>query len=131
DDARTASSPLFKYSYERTREALALLARREEIDPHRGYELRYVNPTTGETALPTIDASMRLIPAAYRSLPYRSTDGAVFVGVEGCVDVTVEGRKFRLEAQDVLAVPGWKKHHVEAQIESVFFSFSDAPVYKK
>ena len=131
DDEKTTSSPLFKYSYERTREALSLIAKREAIDPHRTYELRYINPTTGDGALPTIDASMRLIPKGYCTQPYRSTEGAVFVGVEGKISVTIDGKKFRLEPQDVLAVPGWSTHHIEADFESLFFSYSDAPVYKK
>ena len=131
DDAKTSTSPLFKYSYERTREALALIARREEIDPHRGYELRYVNPTSGEAAMPTIGASMRLLPKSTLTRPYRSTDGAVLVGVEGRLRVTVGDKTFLLEPQDVLAVPGWHQHQIEAEAESVFFSFSDAPVHQK
>lgn len=131
DDAKTATSPLFKYSYERTREALALIARHEEVDPHRGYEVCYVNPTTGDAAMPTIGASMRLLPKGCSTRPYRSTDGAVLVCVEGQLRVTVEGQVFSLVPQDVLAVPGWHLHHIEAEHESVFFSFSDAPVHQK
>jgi len=131
DDGRTSTSPLFKYSYERTREVLALIARMEEMDPHRGYEVRYVNPTTGEGAMPTIGASMRLLPKGGRTCAYRSTDGAVFVGVEGSVSVTIEGQTFNLGPQDVLSVPGWHLHQIEAETEAVFFSFSDAPVHQK
>lgn len=131
DDAKTTTSPLFKYSYERTREALALIARREEIDPHRGYEVRYVNPTTGDAAIPTIGASMRLLPKGCLTRPYRSTDGTILVGVEGRLRVTIDGKVFTLAPQDVLAVPGWHLHEIEAEAESVFFSFSDAPVHQK
>lgn len=133
DDAKTATSPLFKYSYERTREALTLIARREEIDAHRGYEVRYVNPTTGEAAMPTIGASMRLLPKGCRTRSYRSTDGTVLVGVEGRLRVTIEGRVFTLAPQDILAIPGWHRHQIEAEGETdaIFFSFSDAPVHQK
>ena len=131
DDSKTSSSPLFKYSYERTRAALHLIARQESIDAHRGYEVRYVNPTNGDPALPTIGASMRLLPKSYRTRPYRSTDGAVFVGVEGRLRVTVNGEPFFLGPQDILAVPGWHLHQIEAEDEAVFFSFSDAPVHQK
>ncbi|MFS8980477.1 gentisate 1,2-dioxygenase [Cupriavidus necator] len=131
DDEKTATSPLFKYSYERTRAALELITRREDMDLHRGYEVCYVNPTTGDTALPTIGASMRLLPKGFGTRPYRSTDGTVLVCVEGKLRVSVEGNVFTLTPQDVLAVPGWHLHQIEAESESVFFSFSDAPVHKK
>lgn len=131
DDEKKSTSPLFKYSYERTRAALDLISRREAMDAHRGFELRYVNPTNGEAAMPTIGASMRLLPKSSRTRPYRSTDGAVLVGVEGRLRVTVEGQAFSLGPQDVLAVPGWHLHQIEAEDEAVFFSFSDAPVHQK
>lgn len=131
EDTKTTTSPLFKYSYARTREVLALIARREEIDPHRGYEVRYVNPTTGEPAMPTIGAGMRLLPKGYKTRPYRCTDGTVLVGVEGTLHVTVAGQTFTVGPQDVMAVPSWQCHEIEAESEAVFFSFSDAPVHQK
>jgi len=131
EDVRTTTSPLFKYSYSRTRDALALIARREEIDRWRGFEVRYVNPTTGEGAMPTIAAGMRLLPAKFRSRSYRSTDGAVLVGVEGSVRVTVAGEAITLQPKDVLAIPAWQPHVLEADEESVVFSFADAPVHQK
>lgn len=131
DDARATTSPVFKYPYERTREALALLARREAVDVHRGFELCYTNPTTGEHAMPTIAAGMQLLPAGFNGRNYRSTDGTVLVGVEGRVRVRMAGATFELGPQDVMAIPGWQLHALEAEHDSVVFSFSDAPVHQK
>ena len=81
--------------------------------------------------MPTIAASMRLLPATFRSRPYRSTDGAVLVGVEGSVRVAIAGEVITLQPKDVLAIPAWQSHTLEADEESVIFSFSDAPVHQK
>ena len=131
DDTRTSTSPLFKYPYDRTREVLDLISRTEPADPHRGFEVRYVNPTTGDSAMPTVAAGMRLLPAGFKTRPYRSTDGAVMVLVEGRLRVSVGGQHVVLEPKDVLAVPAWQSTVIEAEVDSVVFTFSDAPVHQK
>ena len=60
------SSPVFNYPYSRSREALATLARNGEPDACHGHKLRYVNPASGESAMPTIGAFMQLLPAGFR-----------------------------------------------------------------
>ncbi|MGJ7542528.1 gentisate 1,2-dioxygenase [Variovorax sp. LT1R16] len=130
-DKATNSSPLFKYPYAQTKAALQLIARSEEVDPHRGFEIRYVNPTTGGDALPTIAAGMRLLPAGFKTAPYRSTAGCVIVLVEGSIRATVGEESITLAPKDVLTVPAWSRIEIEATEESIFFNFSDAPVHQK
>ena len=77
------SSPVFNYPYARSREALATLARNGDPDACHGHKLRYVNPATGDFAMPTIGTFIQLLPAGFASAPYRATDGTVFVCVEG------------------------------------------------
>src|SRR5690242_8463206 len=60
--ART-SSPVFSYPYARSREALATLARDGEPDACHGHKLRYINPASGGSPMPTIGAFMALLPA--------------------------------------------------------------------
>ena len=60
------SSPVFNYPYARSREALATLARNGDPDACHGHKLRYVNPASGESAMPTIGAFMQLLPAGFR-----------------------------------------------------------------
>ena len=74
---------MFNYPYSRSREALGTLARNGDPDACHGHKLRYVNPASGESAMPTIGAFMQLLPAGFASAPYRATDGTVFVVVEG------------------------------------------------
>src|SRR5207244_4405308 len=43
-DGGSATSPIFNYPYERTREALTQLMRGEGYDPCHGLKMRYANP---------------------------------------------------------------------------------------
>ena len=60
------SSPVFNYPYARSREALATLSRNGDPDACHGHKLRYVNPASGESAMPTIGAFMQLLPGGFR-----------------------------------------------------------------
>jgi gentisate 1,2-dioxygenase len=131
DSKPTHTSPIFNYPYARTREALHQLTLTGAPDPHHGYALRYVNPTTGDWAIPTIATSMRLLPAGFTSRPYRSTDGAVLVLVEGCLNAKVSQSSFALNAKDVLAIPAWTEYTLTASEDTVFFIYSDRPVHEK
>lgn len=127
-------SPIFNYPYERTREVLERLARRGEMDPCHGVNVRYANPLTGDWAMPTIAASMRLIPRGHTTEQFRSTDGAILVGVEGEPSVDIEGAgRFPIDANDVFVVPGWSRWRMSAGAgeDAVLFVYSDRPVYEK
>ena len=53
---------LFVYPYTQTRAALDGIAR-GPIDAHHGFKLRYVNPATGASPMPTIGACVQRLPA--------------------------------------------------------------------
>jgi gentisate 1,2-dioxygenase len=125
------SSPVFNYPYARSREALATLARNGEPDACHGHKLRYVNPATGESAMPTIGAFMQLLPAGFGGAPYRSTDGTVFVAVEGEGETVIGDTIFRWKPRDIFVVPSWQWHRHRTTGEAVLFSFSDRPVQEK
>ncbi len=122
------SSPVFSYPYARSREALATLARNGAPDPCHGHKLRYVNPATGGSPMPTIGAYMALLPAGFTAAPYRSTDGTVCTVVEGEGETVVNGTTIRWKPRDIFVIPAWARHHHRATTEAVLFSFSDRPV---
>jgi gentisate 1,2-dioxygenase len=124
----SATSPIFSYPYERTREALDTLYRQLEIDLWHGVKLRYVNPATGGWPMPTIATFMQLIPRGFRTKPFRSTDGAVFSVVEGKGRVKVGEKVFEFGPKDHFVIPSWHTYSFEADEELVLFSFSDRPV---
>lgn len=125
------ASPVFNYPYARSREALAVLARSGAPDACHGHKLRYVNPATGAHAMPTIGAFLQLLPAGFDTADYRSTDGTVFVAVEGEGETMVGETVIRWKPRDIFVVPGWHPHRHRARTEAVLFSFSDRPAQEK
>jgi gentisate 1,2-dioxygenase len=125
------TSPIFSYPYPRTREALATLARNGEPDPCHGHKMRYVNPATGDYAMPTIATFMQLLPKGFATAPYRSSDGTVFVCVEGKGETKIGDETLQWGPRDIFVAPSWHRTIHRAQSESVLFSFSDRPVQDK
>jgi gentisate 1,2-dioxygenase len=130
------TSPVFNYPYARSREALDALGKNGEPDPYHGHKLRYVNPATGESAMPTIGTFIQKLPKGFASQPYRATDGAVYVCVEGEGETRVSApgvgdTVLSWGPRDIFVVPGWMAHTHHAAKEAVLFSFSDRPVQEK
>jgi gentisate 1,2-dioxygenase len=93
--------------------------------------MRYVNPGTGDYAMPTIGAFMQLLPGGFSSAPYRSTDGTVYAVVEGTGETMIGDVTYRWKPRDIFVVPSWQQHVHRAAAEAVLFSFSDRPVQDK
>ncbi len=125
---KTKTSPLFWYPYERTREALAELAKAGDPHPCYGHKLKFTNPATGGWAIPTIGSFMQLLPKGFRGKTYRSTDSTCYSVVEGKGRIKVAGESFAFGPKDHFVVPSWAPSELEADAETVLFSFSDRPV---
>lgn len=131
-----ATSPIFNYPYARTRESLERMSRAGAPDPHFGYKLKYINPASGDWAMPTIATTMQWLPQGFESRPYQSTDGLGFVCVEGAGETRVtlpDGsvQVLKWSPKDVFVVPGWLKHTHHAAESSVLFGFSDRSAQEK
>ncbi len=126
------TSPLFNYPYSRSREALHGLERSAPIDPWDGFKLRYVNPLTGTSPIPTIATFMQRLPAGFVGKPYRQTDGAVFSVVEGSGRATIRrdeySTTFEFSHRDHFVVPSWYTLELQSDAGCVLFSYSDKPV---
>ena len=125
------TSPVFNYPYVRSRESLDTLSRNDDPDPCHGHKLRYVNPASGDFAMPTIGTFIQLLPQGYATRPYRSTDGTVFVVVEGEGESRVGGQVFRWRPHDIFVAPSWVPVSHHAEDDAVLFSYSDRPVQEK
>jgi gentisate 1,2-dioxygenase len=125
------TSPIFNYPYARSREALARLAKDGEPDACHGWKMQFINPTSGGPAMPTIGAFIQLLPKGLRTQPVRSTDGSVYCVVEGKGRARIgsgsAAETFAFEPHDVFVVPSWQPLALEAEAETVLFSFSDRP----
>lgn len=125
------TSPIFNYPYERSREALEVMRRTDEWDPCHGLKMRYVNPVDGGWAMPTIGASLQLMPRGFCSMPYQSTDATVYVGVEGRGRAVVGERTFEWGPRDIFVAPSWHTLIHEVDEDAVLFSYSDRPIHEK
>jgi len=129
--SESLSSPLLNYRYARVRESLATMLRNGPVDSCHGVKLRYANPLTGGSVMPTMSAAIQLLPVGFRTAPYRSTDGTVFVAVEGRGRSQIGEASFDWAENDIFVAPSWASQQHHAQSEAVLFSFSDRAAQEK
>jgi len=120
-------SPVINYTYTRTRPILERLKKAGDIDKRHGARVRYSNPINGGHVMPTMGAYLALFPKGFKGENYRSTDGTIFVCVEGGGTTKVEDQTLEWGPNDVFVVPPWKRYAHNAKDESVLFSISDRP----
>jgi gentisate 1,2-dioxygenase len=118
---------VFVYPFTETKAALEGIARTAP-DSHFGHKLRYVNPATGASPMPTIGAFAQLLPAGFVSAPYRSTDATVYVCLEGEGSAQVGDETYSFGPNDVFVVPSWHVLRLHAKDRTILFSFSDRPM---
>lgn len=128
------TSPIFSYPYARSRDALAQLQKDEAPDDWTGHKLRYVNPLTGGSPMPTIATFLQLLPQGFAGKAHRSTDGTVYSVVEGTGTAVINGKPFAFGPRDTFVVPSWATLRLQTHGENgaggdvVLFSYSDRPV---
>jgi len=125
------TSPVFNYPYARTREGLETLRRNNDPDPYHGHKMRFINPASGDYAMPTIGTFIQLLPKGFSTRPYRSTDGTVYVAVEGSGETRIGEQVLRWQPRDIFVTPSWMPVSHQAEDEAVLFSYSDRPVQEK
>ncbi|MGH7020491.1 MAG: cupin domain-containing protein, partial [Brevundimonas sp.] len=131
-DRRPAHQPLFHYPYAEWRPALDAMAEGgAEIDPHLGHALEFMNPINGGPIMATISAHVRLLPEGFESKPRRSTDGTIFVVIEGTGEAVIEGETIALKPRDIVVVPSWKSVAFKASSQLVLFGYSDKACQEK
>jgi gentisate 1,2-dioxygenase len=130
DYSGSRSTPLFKYPYSRSREVLDELYRNGPVDACDGVKMRFVNPATGGSPMPTIGTFLQFLPAGFQGIAYRSTDATVYCVAEGRGRSQVGKSNLAWETHDVFVVPSWYPVSHQAREDAVLFSFSDRPVQK-
>lgn len=137
-----ATSPIFSYPYARSREALEKLERDAPVDAWDGVKLRYVNPLTGGSPMPTMATFMQKLPAGFSGRRWRQTDGAVYSVVEGHGTIRIQApghaageihageSLFSFGPRDHFVVPSWHTAQMCSDTGCVLFSYSDRPVHQ-
>jgi len=115
------------YAHGKTREALDAIAK-GAVDPHLGHKLRYVNPATGASPMPTIGAFAQLLPKGFEGRSHRSTDGTIYVCIEGGGEAILDGQIIKFAPNDVFVIPSWHALRLRTTAGAELFSFSDRPV---
>ncbi len=125
------TSPIFNYSYSRSRPALMQIAAASLADPHVAHALRYINPLDGGWAMPTIATWLTHAPKGFETRALRSTDGRTIVVLEGEITLEIDGKTFTAGESDVAGIPSWMWTKIRASKDAVFFTFSDRAAQEK
>jgi len=132
--AGASALPAFTYPYARAREALENLRARGEQDACHAFKREYLD-AAGGPAIPTLSTFLQLVPADFRTMPYRSTASAIYSVVEGNGRAMVGGVEHPtilvFGPRDIWAVPSWQPLVIEADSDVVVFSASDEVVQRK
>ena len=113
-----AYSPMFRYPWQATVEALTAMPRGE--DDCR--TLRYTNPATGGAALTTIDCYALGLDKDRATRPYRTNSSAVCVVVDGEGSTEVGDTILTWRENDVFALPhgSWISHTAASEDTRIF-----------
>ncbi|MBV5295618.1 MAG: cupin domain-containing protein [Curvibacter lanceolatus] len=126
-------SPLFKYEWAPTYDALRRLTKVSKGSEFDGILMHYTNPVTGGSVMPTIGASMQLLRPGEQTKAHRHTGSFLYQVAKGEGYSVINGRRFDWRERDIFCVPSWAWHeHVNTQAseDSCLFCFSDLPVMK-
>lgn len=128
-----AYSPLLKYEWAPTYDALTRYARVTDGSPYDGILMDYVNPDTGGPVMQTIGASMQLLRPGERTKAHRQTGSFVYQCAKGKGWSIINGQRFDWQERDIFVVPAWMYHeHANASDseDACLFSFHDLPVMR-
>ena len=124
-------SPLLKYEWGPTYEALQRYAKATDGSPFDGVLMSYVNPATGGPVMQTIGASMQLLRPGERTKSHRHTGSFVFQVAKGQGHSIIDGKRFDWQERDIFCVPSWAWHehaNASASDDACLFTFNDLPV---
>lgn len=129
-----AYSPLFRYQWAPTYEALQRYARCTPDSPFDGALMHYTNPVGGGHVMATIGASMQLLRPGFIGEAHRHTGSFLYQVAKGSGYSIINGQRFDWQERDIFCVPSWAWHeHVNGSQsdDACLFSFNDLPVMEK
>ena len=126
-------SPMLKYEWEPTYEALTRYAKATEGSPFDGVLMNYINPQTGGPVMQTIGASMQLLRPGEKTRAHRHTGSSIYQVAKGSGYSIIGGKRFEWKRRDIFCVPAWAFHehgNASASEDACLFCFNDLPVMK-
>lgn len=132
-DWKNPYSPLFKYEWAATYDALQRAAASGMSDRFDGTLMEYVNPLTGGPVMSTIGASMQLLRPGERTQAHRHTGSYLYQVAQGRGWSVINGKRFDWQERDIFCVPSWAWHeHANASDseDACLFCCNDLPVMR-
>ena len=126
-------SPMFKYEWEPTYEALTAYAEATDGSPFDGVMMEYVNPATNGPVMQTMGASMQLLRPGERTKAHRHTGSYLYHVAKGAGASIVNGQRLEWGKHDIFCVPSWAWHehqNASASEDAVLFCLNDLPVMR-
>ena len=116
-------SPLNVYRWADTDAALSCL-----LEARGGplASLRFVDPTSGASVLPTFACEMHRVVPGGRSTPKRKTGSSIYVAYRGAGSTIIDGQRFEWTPGDTFVTPSWSVVEHEATEPSDLFAVSDS-----
>jgi gentisate 1,2-dioxygenase len=126
-------SPMFKYEWAPTYEALGKYAACTDGSPFDGVLMDYVNPVTNGPVMQTMGASMQMLRPGEHTKAHRHTGSFLYHVAKGSGHSVIDGKRYDWTERDIFCVPSWAWHeHINASAseDAVLFCLSDLPVMR-
>lgn len=127
-------SPLMKYAWEPTYEALLNYSKVTDGSPYDGVMMRYMNPQNGDDPMLTMGANIQLLRPSEHTKAHRHTGNIIYQVAKGEGYTIINGQRFDWKEKDIFCVPTWMWHehaNISASDDAVLWSFNDLPTMKK
>jgi gentisate 1,2-dioxygenase len=124
-------SPLLKYEWAPTYEALQRFSTATDGSLFDGVMMNYVNPVTGGPVMQTIGAAMQMLRPGEHTRAHRHTGSFMYQVAKGRGHSIIDGKRFDWKERDIFCVPSWAWHeHANAADgeDACLFTFNDSPV---
>ena len=126
-------SPLLKFAWEPTYEALLNYEKVSDGSPCDGHIMEYVNPLNGTSAMKTMGAHMQLLRPGLHTRAHRHTGSVIYQVAKGEGFSVINGQRFDWREKDIFCVPSWMWHehaNTSKTQDACLFSFNDLPAIK-
>ena len=126
-------SPMFKYEWAPTYEALGKYGQCTDGSPFDGVLMEYVNPANNGPVMKTMGASMQMLRPGERTRAHRHTGSYLYHVARGRGHSVINGRRFDWQERDIFCVPSWAWHeHANASDseDACLFCLNDLPVMR-
>lgn len=126
-------SPLLKYEWAPTYEALQGFARATDGSEFDGVMMNYINPVTGGPVMQTIGAAMQMLRPGEKTKAHRHTGSIVYQCCKGSGYSIVAGQRLEWKERDIFCVPSWAWHehgNNSSSDDACLFTFNDLPAMR-